>query len=285
MGLSPRVRGNRKAAHCHQLGGVHGSIPARAGEPVASIPPRPSASGGLSPRVRGNLVGHPLHELADGSIPARAGEPTPRRQAASHRGVYPRACGGTAIGSNGKTAMGGLSPRVRGTQLLDLLVNHLNRSIPARAGEPGPEQRRRHPGEVYPRACGGTGLRLERPVAQTGLSPRVRGNPQRAHPWPALAGSIPARAGEPRRDVAGQRALMVYPRACGGTVYPLLLAVGMGGLSPRVRGNRAGCAGIRRRWGSIPARAGEPSSRLFLDRHGQVYPRACGGTCSMTPPS
>ena len=52
-----------------------------------------------------------------------------------------------------------------------------------------------------------------------GLSPRVRGNRVcRAVPlYPA--GSIPARAGEPRRRSQAQPPDLVYPRACGGTIH------------------------------------------------------------------
>ena len=92
LGLSPRVRGNpRRAAGG---AGASGSIPACAGEPcppafltdVAAVyprvcggtarTPRPSTRGeGLSPRVRGNLLGRQVGERRGRSIPACAGEP------------------------------------------------------------------------------------------------------------------------------------------------------------------------------------------------------------------
>ena len=56
------------------------------------------------------------------------------------------------------------------------------------------------------------------------------------------------------------------------------------GLSPRVRGNRAGglrCAGLP---GSIPACAGEPNSGVAFSLCGGVYPRVCGGTVIMDTP-
>ena len=132
-GLSPRVRGNRRGTY--RRAGPGRSIPARAGEPPPSTSTRgrgrvypracgeppgrvytreallvyPRACGGtctrmrmvsawagLSPRVRGNHV--PIH-LTDGdvgSIPARAGEPLRIQPITGARGVYPRACGGTA---------------------------------------------------------------------------------------------------------------------------------------------------------------------------------------------
>ena len=50
-----------------------------------------------------------------------------------------------------------------------------------------------------------------------GLSPRVRGNPMAANMSRSSAGSIPARAGEPRVGVLAGLFVGVYPRACGGT--------------------------------------------------------------------
>ena len=54
----------------------------------------------------------------------------------------------------------GLSPRVRGNRQHDTHVAGQRRSIPARAGEPKPEDSDDPPASVYPRACGGTAGRL-----------------------------------------------------------------------------------------------------------------------------
>ena len=91
-GLSPRVRGNRK--QCAAAGSRERSIPACAGEPLASMLVKyskrvyPRVCGGtdittrpaglllgLSPRVRGNRVKIALLFAIQGSIPACAGEP------------------------------------------------------------------------------------------------------------------------------------------------------------------------------------------------------------------
>ena len=92
IGLSPRVRGNRRAG---QGEAWHGrSIPACAGEPFSLITSAirsavyPRVCGGtvratfrliyargLSPRVRGNPLRRALRGLDEGSIPACAGEP------------------------------------------------------------------------------------------------------------------------------------------------------------------------------------------------------------------
>ena len=156
-GLSPRVRGNRPGRHLH--GDRVGSIPACAGEPSCSWTCRQRAGvyprvcggtrcspmpmrtfGGLSPRVRGNL----LHPIGAGavvrSIPACAGEPAACRARRPRRPVYPRVCGGTyrRHWTPGTVHMNGLSPRVRGNQICSNTPMHgsYERSIPACAGEP-----------------------------------------------------------------------------------------------------------------------------------------------------
>ena len=65
---------------------------------------------------------------------------------------------------------------------------------------------------------------------------------------------------------------------CGGTGRSGLRHDAPGGLSPRVRGNRAPCARWPGHSGSIPACAGEPVICRRSRRGRWVYPRVCGGT-------
>ena len=53
---------------------------------------------------------------------------------------------------------------------------------------------------------------------------------------------------------------MVYPRVCGGTIALGVAGLVVGGLSPRVRGNRVAVASALQADRSIPACAGEPST-------------------------
>ena len=153
VGLSPRVRGNRRNRR-----GTHrriGSIPARAGEPpkptryspahrvypracggTSSMGRTCSIKTGLSPRVRGNLVDVHHASSGDGSIPARAGEPPLTGLDRGVYAVYPRACGGTFANITNMAQGDGLSPRVRGNRNEVRRARHHGRSIPARAGEP-----------------------------------------------------------------------------------------------------------------------------------------------------
>ena len=193
-GLSPRVRGNRPVSQAGVLSSR--SIPACAGEPRKEAPntwlawvyPRVcggtyaslylhSASSGLSPRVRGNLLPPPGDGVGAGSIPACAGEPVACSLRPAARWVYPRVCGGTIDCPPAAVSSLGLSPRVRGNRMPDRICRQDQRSIPACAGEPSDAVRHQASQEVYPRVCGGT-----------------HGSHQRR---PARPRSIPACAGEP----------------------------------------------------------------------------------------
>ena len=129
--------------------------------------------------------------------------------------------------------------------------------------------------------CGGTPRPQLLRRRRRGLSPRVRGNLVLVHAHHAVAGSIPACAGEPRHTGYARHDRRVYPRVCGGTHclgfpgFPEL------GLSPRVRGNPPGGGAAECRQQSIPACAGEPPYRHPPQHPGRVYPRVCGGTLGM----
>ena len=70
---------------------------------------------------------------------------------------------------------------------------------------------------VYPRVYGGTDACQRQGTSQTGLSPRVRGNPWPAGTCKTRCGSIPACTGEPDIGIPGSHKAQVYPRVYGGT--------------------------------------------------------------------
>ena len=215
-GLSPRVRGNH--GHGREPRKPPGSIPACAGEPLRQAPatstttvyPRVcggtrvssglnNVSGGLSPRVRGNLSRGTVMSRGTGSIPACAGEPPTSPATVATPEVYPRVCGGTSSSGTPACTNVGLSPRVRGNPKSGHHSGCSARSIPACAGEPRwPGAATRGP-SVYPRVCGGTGCAFEHVYTSLGLSPRVRGNRPSALAEQLTLRSIPACAGEPLR--------------------------------------------------------------------------------------
>ena len=163
----------------------------------------------------------------------------------------------------------GLSPRLRGNPARTVANQPCKRSIPAPAGEPRLGSLAYPWKWVYPRACGGTLSDIAWTVASCGLSPRLR--------------SIPAPAGEPASPFSILSARKVYPRACGGTAIPEAVIRVWLGLSPRLRGNRFSFICLLALCRSIPAPAGEPLALPAPIEAGQVYPRACGGTCVWFP--
>ena len=213
-----------------------------------------------------------------GSIPAQAGEPRSDRRAAAPRGVYPRAGGGTIVTGPVFAANEGLSPRRRGNPARRNRDGHHRGSIPAQAGEPVPAAMSPRSLRVYPRAGGGTGTPPGRTRTREGLSPRRRGNRRDGHWGQAAKGSIPAQAGEPRVRQRLSALGRVYPRAGGGTLDPGSTVREGEGLSPRRRGNLLEDHRDLECLGSIPAQAGEPSSRSGRIPVCRVYPRAGGGT-------
>ena len=95
---------------------------------------------------------------------------------------------------------------------------------------------------------------------------------------PRKLGSIPACAGEPRKNVNRSGRRTVYPRVCGGTITHHATRCARRGLSPRVRGNRSAVRPGQETSRSIPACAGEPNRPRCPASPRRVYPRVCGGT-------
>ena len=174
-GPSPRVRGKPMSAA--EKEGRSRSIPASAGETAASraarfafrVHPRecggngPSldmvpAADGPSPRVRGKPEGDGGTTDFEGSIPASAGETLPPRLDPVGVGVHPRECGGNSPLDRDTIEDYGPSPRVRGKRDGDERRLPLDRSIPASAGETGPDDDHDLGLGVHPRECGGNRL-------------------------------------------------------------------------------------------------------------------------------
>ena len=172
-----------------------------------------------------------------GSIPACAGEPAGIGAYHRRHKVYPRLCGGTLLSPGGTTPPTGLSPPVRGNRAARPWTTNQQGSIPACAGEPHINRRRRDWRRVYPRLCGGTMGAMRRDGSWKGLSPPVRGNPENQPSGCTSPRSIPACAGEPSALAQPYPVLAVYPRLCGGTALGKGLAPVGFGLSPPVRGN------------------------------------------------
>ena len=273
-GLSPRLRGNRR--FLGWLIAAIGSIPAPAGN-LYMVAARLPFSRSI-PRLRGNRSRGPASTPWRRSIPAPAGEPSTGGCTGTKSRVYPRACGGTTMGTGSMRYLTGLSPRLRGNLLNNVEDMTLRGSIPAPAGEPFPDGVAGPRPGVYPRACGGTAWAPGTAQVGGGLSPRLRGNHGFAADRDGRGGSIPAPAGEPPTSGMAARPCRVYPRACGGTPAHTTIRLLYLGLSPRLRGNRPAGPRGPGRGRSIPAPAGEPQRAFPTAPSTPVYPRACGGT-------
>ena len=213
-GLSPPTRGNPN--YCLAQLDRRGSIPAHAGEPARilayrrsrSVYPRPRGGTvamskplaldlGLSPPTRGNRDEMRVRRTIQGSIPAHAGEPSDHWTKRVSRAVYPRPRGGTLCERCRRGKTDGLSPPTRGNPKRFRCLRCGDGSIPAHAGEPNRNSRRRRRGGVYPRPRGGTGVVIGLALSARGLSPPTRGNRVYRPHRDSNVGSIPAHAGEP----------------------------------------------------------------------------------------
>ena len=252
------------------------SIPARAGEPSACRRDRHPV--GLSPHGRGNPLATPS--------PHGRGNLERRRW-----GLSPHGRGNLSGLVPGAPELGSIPARA-GEPTSGGRWGGQSGSIPARAGEPMSSFRLVRSRGVYPRTGGGTVYLVIDDGIEEGLSPHGRGN-QHLEPYHVDGTGRTPRGPLPRR---------VYPRTGGGTC-----SAHAQGLSPHGRGNRGRLVDQRR--GSIPARAGEPSSRRTElinstglsphgrgNRHGSiparageprsegVYPRTGGGTSATCYP-
>ena len=196
--------------------------------------------GGLSPRVRGNLVAGVLSDWPCGPIPACAGQPRQWQDQLRCARAYPRVCGATCAMIFRASSSKGLSPRVRGNRQDRFTYRENQGPIPACAGQPCAASGTRASCRAYPRVCGATVAVRDGAGAGKGLSPRVRGNPGHHRGVARVLGPIPACAGQPSMKASGCWVCWAYPRVCGATPDGSNCTYEFKGLSPRVRGNRWG---------------------------------------------
>ena len=147
----PPTRGNPGHA---QLASLKVSVYPRVGGEPKDNDGNLAQNQGLSPRGRGTRWERTREVVSSGSIPAWAGNPEWRRKCTREGAVYPRVGGEPILRRAERRGRKGLSPRGRGTRLLQPVGGAQGRSIPAWAGNPhGPGRlRTQHP--VYPRVGG-----------------------------------------------------------------------------------------------------------------------------------
>ncbi len=94
----------------------------------------------------------------------------------------------------------------------------------------------------------------------------------------SIPGPIPARAGKPGSRLPSPWPPRAYPRSRGGTDHKADQHIDASGLSPLARGKQNIPNRTKQPVGPIPARAGEPGSRLPSPWPPRAYPRSRGGT-------
>ena len=109
-----------------------------------------------------------------------------------------------------------------------------------------------------------------------GSSPRVRGPQVFAPERIPVDGIIPAGAGLTLPPYFTPSLRRDHPRGCGAHALRILLAVVVGGSSPRVRGSRAHQLRAAAEQGIIPAGAGLTSATQNRAGGGEDHPRGCG---------
>ena len=230
---------------------------------------------GLSLRERGDPEFARQHRFQIGAIPARAGQPASVYDPATSHRVYPRVRGATGKDPDDRLLYAGLPPRARGNGqrppvLSDqeglsrvcggnLSTTFFDRtevgSIPTCAGQPRWACTATAWSRVYPRVHGATNLTATLPwphtglsrfrgataskraanCSETGLSPRVRGNPVQVRKDGCESGSIPACTGQAATCTDTLSSAGVYPRVHG-QPRPCRPSRRRGWVYPRLRG-------------------------------------------------
>ena len=231
---------------------------------------------GSSPRVRGTLPKPSLDGTSGRFIPACAGNASWAAAPDRLRPVHPRVCGERVGGLTTSAAVGGSSPRVRGTPRPRARRADRDRFIPAYAGNAPAPPASAAPAPVHPRVCGERRSGRSGAMLATGSSPRVRGTRHAIRARRHGPRFIPACAGNARRRRASTATSTVHPRVCGerlclqnesGTSY---------GSSPRVRGTHDRAHPARAVLRFIPACAGNARWLTLREARPSVHPRVCG---------
>ena len=174
------------------------------------------------------------------------------------------------------TAIGGSSPRVRGTHEYAQRIPLLHRFIPACAGNTTYTIKSATTTSVHPRVCGEHDGCGPPPSGPRGSSPRVRGTRKTVAAIPAPDRFIPACAGNTNSISPRSCIWTVHPRVCGEHHDPHMPTATHSGSSPRVRGTRVKMEELLYEFRFIPACAGNTRECALSTARPAVHPRVCG---------
>ena len=206
--------------------------------------------------MRGTRRSTVTASIPPGFIPAYAGNTLRRFHGGFQQPVHPRVCGEHDGGHMAFAAVGGSSPRMRGTRFDCWLWTSIQRFIPAYAGNTVNDALGIGAGTVHPRVCGEHESCRTCLQQEHGSSPRMRGTLYRTRNRTAFRRFIPAYAGNTCSGSGAVSQSSVHPRVCGKHNPATLRSIEATGSSPRMRGTLSGsrCGGGERRF--IPAYAG-----------------------------
>ena len=153
-------------------------------------------------------------------IPAPAGNSRAVTEKRGGSSVHPRACGEQCEYRDIMSALGGSSPRLRGTGLSVCQLGDSCRFIPAPAGNRDVSAGLCPNQAVHPRACGEQNNLYNYTVQTDGSSPRLRGTVWFRDLGIWFVRFIPAPAGNRFGGRTRNSPAAVHPRACGEQSQP-----------------------------------------------------------------
>ena len=145
--------------------------------------------------MRGSLIVTPISLQTAGIIPAHAGLTYQYKEAARNGRDHPRACGAHSNLYLIQSTVKGSSPRMRGSQLINMQFGQLKGIIPAHAGLTSPPHTKAREARDHPRACGAHTEVSDMKKQYEGSSPRMRGSHIFSIDNVTRVGIIPAHAG------------------------------------------------------------------------------------------
>ena len=240
---------------------------------------------GSSPRVRGTWPAHTSLHNRLRLIPACAGNIEASSTCSIRSTAHPRVCGEHSRAVPIGLAVGGSSPRVRGTFGTPPMIKSATRLIPACAGNITDAEVAKKVAPAHPRVCG-EHSHTSRPARESaGSSPRVRGTWCSVRLPSGKRRLIPACAG----NIIAARAVLVdwsaHPRVCGEHLESSATAEAFSGSSPRVRGTSEELQPLTVRSRLIPACAGNIEAALKKANGCAAHPRVCGEHRQRLPPA
>ena len=273
LGIIPAYAGNT-FAHL-RTAGVAGDHPRVCGEHVRRVR-YPHGRRGSSPRMRGTRLSLRAGRGHHGIIPAYAGNTSSAAPKGFFNRDHPRVCGEHARFDAFGTLSAGSSPRMRGTPKRHVTICGGIGIIPAYAGNTSNCSLNPATSWDHPRVCGEHNGANDATLFKVGSSPRMRGTLRSSRPRWAVAGIIPAYAGNTAVCNGLSAANRDHPRVCGEHYTPIIAAYNLMGSSPRMRGTLGGAVLVDDLAGIIPAYAGNTSTGTGVALSRRDHPRVCG---------